>query len=125
MSEPGASRPHLWPPLLLALGVVLVAFEAGHRALVLAGLATLALVPVVWRLLARRWEGGLLVRGLGIGVIACHLPLLTAVLATLERPECRIYLCPEGLPAALPLMPWTGLAGALLYWAFAPSLRPR
>ena len=109
----------LWPPLLATLGVLLVATQARQQKLVLAALATLVALPTLWRVLTRRWVRGDVIRGLGMGYIACHAPLLLGACSTLDRPECRIRLCMDGVLAGAPYVPWAGVLGTLLYWAWA------
>lgn len=120
MSPPRTESSAPWSAVLLVAGVLLVAAQLRHRTLVLATLSTLLALPVAWRLLTRRWVRGDVVRGLAMGFVSSHLPLLLGVLLTLRRPECRVRLCLEGLLSLSPLVPWAALLGALLYWAFAP-----
>ncbi len=110
----------LWPPLLLTLGVLLVAAELRYQKLALSALAALVFLPTAWRLLTRRWVRGDVLRGLGAGFLASHVPLLVGACSTLDRPECRIRLCLDGLMAGAPWVPWAGVLGVLLYWAWAP-----
>jgi hypothetical protein len=119
MSAPEDEHAPLWPPLLLTAGVLLLATRTRHPKLALAALATLVLLPTAWRLMTRRWLRGDFLRGLGAGFIASHLPLLLGAFSTLDRPECRIHLCMEGVLASAPFVPWAGVLGALLYWAWA------
>ncbi|QRN96115.1 hypothetical protein JRI60_45010 [Archangium violaceum] len=119
MSEPQDEHAPLWPPLLLTLGVLYVATEARHAKLALTALAALVLLPTAWRVMTRRWVRGDVMRGLGAGYIASHVPLLLGACSTLERPECRIHLCMEGVVAGVPFVPWAGVLGTLLYWAWA------
>ena len=112
----------LWIALLGVLGGVLLAIEARQQRLALSALATLVLVPTVWRVFRRRWVRGDVVRGLGMGFIACHAPLLVGACSTLGRPECRIHLCLDGVLAGAPYVPGAGLLGILLYWAWAPPV---
>ncbi|OJH37363.1 hypothetical protein [Cystobacter ferrugineus] len=124
--SPQDDRTPPWTPMLLALGVLLMATAARHERGVLAALATLVLVPSLWRVLTRRWVRGDVVRGLGMGFIASHAPLLLGACTTLGRPECRIHLCMEGVFAGVPYVPWAGVLGTLLYWAWsAPPPEPR
>lgn len=120
MSEPEDPNAPLWPPLLLTLGVLLVAAELHHQKLALSALAALVLLPTAWRVLTRRWVRGDVLRGLGAGFLASHVPLLVGACSTLDRPECRIRLCLDGLLAWAPWVPWAGVLGVLLYWAWAP-----
>jgi hypothetical protein len=116
----------LWPPLLLTLGVLFLATETRHQKLALTALAALVLLPTAWRLMTRRWMRGDVLRGLGAGFLASHLPLLLGAFSTWDRPECRVRLCLEGVLAAAPFIPWAGLLGTLLYWAWAgPPPGPR
>jgi hypothetical protein len=119
MSQPEESRPLPWLPLLLTAGVLGVATELRRERLALAALATLVLVPTAWRLVTKQWKRGDVLRGLGMGFAACHLPLLLGALATLARPECRVRLCLDALVSTGPYVPWAGLLGTLLYWAWA------
>jgi hypothetical protein len=119
MSEPQDEHAPLWPPLLLTLGVLYVATETRHAKLALTALAALALLPTAWRVMTRRWVRGDVIRGLGAGYIASHLPLLLGACSTLNRPECRIHLCLEGVLAGVPFVPWAGVLGTLFYWAWA------
>jgi hypothetical protein len=119
MSEPQDEHAPLWPPLLLTLGVLYVATETRHAKLALTALAALALLPTAWRVMTRRWVRGDVIRGLGAGYIASHLPLLLGACSTLNRPECRIHLCVEGVLAGVPFVPWAGVLGTLFYWAWA------
>lgn len=119
MSVPENEHVPLWPPLLLTGGVLSLATQARQHTLALAALATLVLLPTAWRVLTRRWLRGDVLRGLGAGFISCHLPLLLGAFSTLERPECRIRLCLEGVIAGAPFVPWAGVLGTLLYWAWA------
>jgi hypothetical protein len=119
MSAPEDEHAPLWPPLLLTGGVLLLATQTRRHQLALAALATLVLLPTAWRLMTRRWRRGDVLRGLGAGFIASHLPLLLGAFSTLERPECRIRLCVEGMLAGAPFVPWAGVLGTLLYWAWA------
>jgi hypothetical protein len=125
MSPPEKAPPSLWPPLLLAAGVLLASAQLRHPTLALAALATLVLVPTAWRLMGRRWVRGDVIRGLGAGFLASHVPVLVGALATLQRPECRIRLCLEGVVAGARYVPWAGVLGMLLYWAWAPPVPPR
>ncbi|WP_257454802.1 hypothetical protein [Archangium lipolyticum] len=128
MSEPQDEHAPLWPPLLLTLGVLYVATETRHAKLALTALAALVLLPTAWRVMTRRWVRGDVLRGLGAGYIASHVPLLLGACSTLERPECRIHLCMEGVLAGVPFVPWAGVLGTLLYWAWAgpgPGRRAR
>jgi hypothetical protein len=109
----------LWPPLLVTLGVLLLATRARQQELALTALVMLVAVPTVWRVLKRRWVRGDVIRGLGAGFIASHVPLLLGAFSTLDRPECRIHLCLEGVLSAAPFVPWAALLGPLLYWAWA------
>ncbi|HYO66776.1 MAG TPA: hypothetical protein VEU33_11890 [Archangium sp.] len=121
MSAPEDEQdPHapLWPPLLATLGVLLVATQVRERKLVLSALATLVALPTLWRVVTRRWVRGDVLRGLAMGYLACHVPLLLGACATLERPECRIRLCLDGVLAGVPYVPWAGVLGTLLYWAW-------
>ena len=118
MSAPQDEHAPLWPPLLLTLGVLLVATETRHQKLALAALATLVLLPALWRVVTRQWGRGDVIRGLGAGYLSGHLPLLLGAFSTLDRPECRIHLCLEGVLAGVPFVPWAGLLGSLLYWAW-------
>lgn len=111
----------LWPPLLLTLGVLVLAIEARQQKLALTALATFVLLPTMWRVLKRRWVRGDVVRGLGMGFIASHVPLLLGACTTLNRPECRVRLCMDGVLAGAPYVPWAGVLGALLYWAWTRS----
>jgi hypothetical protein len=118
----------LWPPLLLTLGVLLLATEMRQQRLALTALAALVLLPTAWRLMTRRWMRGDVLRGLGAGFLASHLPLLLGALSTWHRPECRVRLCLDGVLAAAPFIPWAALLGTLLYWAWAgppPGRRER
>ena len=116
----------LWPPLLLTLGVLLLATEVRQPKLALSALATLVLLPTLWRVLTRRWARGDVIRGLGAGFISSHVPLLLGACATLDRPECRIHLCLEGMLASAPYVPWAAVLGILFYWAWAgPPPGPR
>jgi hypothetical protein len=119
MSAPEDEHSPLWPPLLLTLGVLLLATQTRHSRLVLTALATLVMLPTTWRVLTRRWGRGDVIRGLGMGFLASHLPLLLGAFSTLDRPECRIHLCLEGVLAGVPFVPWAGVLGTLLYWAWA------
>lgn len=124
--SPQDDRTPPWTPMLLALGVLLMATAARHERGVLAALATLVLLPSLWRVLTRRWVRGDVVRGLGMGFIASHAPLLLGACSTLGRPECRIHLCMEGVLAGVPYVPWAGVLGTLLYWAWStPPPEPR
>lgn len=113
-----------WPPLLLTLGVLLLATGARHQRLVLTALATLVLLPTVWRVMTRRWGRGDVIRGLGMGFIASHVPLLLGACSTLDRPECRIRLCLDGVLAGAPYVPWAGVLGTLFYWAWTRGPNP-
>lgn len=124
MSAPEDEHAPLWMPLLLTLGVLFLATRTGQTRLALTALTTLGLLPTAWRLLRRRWVRGDMVRGLGAGFIACHVPLLLGACSTLERPECRIHLCMDGVLAGAPFVPWAGVLGTLLYWAWAPPPPP-
>ena len=104
--------------MLLVLGVLLMATAARQQRLVLAALATLVLVPSLWRVLTRKWVKGDVVRGLGMGFAASHAPLLLGAFATLDRPECRIHVCMDGVRAGVPYVPWAAVLGTLLYWAW-------
>jgi len=99
--------------------VLLLATAARQQPLVLTALATLVALPTVWRVLTRRWERGDVIRGLGAGFIASHVPLLLGACSTLDRPECRIHLCLDGVLSAAPFIPWAALLGTLLYWAWS------
>ncbi|WP_434386681.1 hypothetical protein [Melittangium boletus] len=121
---PEERSPPPWAPLLLALGVLLLATAARHERLVLTALATLVLLPSLWRLLTRKWRPGDVLRGLGMGFITSHVPLLLGAFSTWARPECRIHLCLDGVIAGVPYVPWAGLLGTLLYWAWAPPPPP-
>ncbi|WNG23705.1 hypothetical protein F0U62_06440 [Cystobacter fuscus] len=124
--SPQDDRTPPWTPMLLALGVLLMATAARHERGVLAALATLVLLPSLWRVLTRRWVRGDVVRGLGMGFITSHAPLLLGACSTLGRPECRIHLCMEGVLAGVPYVPWAGVLGTLLYWAWTtPPPEPR
>ncbi len=112
----------LWPALLVALGAVLWAIQARQQRLALSALATLVLVPTVWRVFKRQWRRGDVLRGLGMGFIASHVPLLVGACTTLDRPECRVRLCLDGVLAGAPYIPWSGVLGILLYWAWAPPV---
>ncbi len=126
MSAPEDEQRPLWPPLLLTLGVLFIATETRNPALALTALLVLVLLPTAWRLMTRRWGRGDVLRGLGAGYLASHLPLLLGAFSTLNRPECRIHLCLDGVLAAVPFIPWAGLLGSLLYWAWAaPPPDPR
>ena len=119
----------LWPPLLLTLGLVMFAIEARQQRLALSALGALVLLPTVWRVLKRRWVRGDVLRGLGMGYVTSHAPLLLgACLGALERPECRVHVCFDAVLAAVPYIPWAGVLGTLLYWAWAapaPTARER
>jgi hypothetical protein len=124
--SPQDDRTPPWTPMLLALGVLLVATAARHQRGILAALATLVLLPSLWRVLTRKWARGDVVRGLGMGFISSHAPLLLGACTTLDRPECRIHLCMEGVLVGVPYVPWAAVLGALLYWAWAaPPPAPR
>ena len=113
----------LWPPLLLTLGLVMLAIEARQQRLALSALGTLVLLPTVWRVLKRRWVRGDVLRGLGLGYVASHAPLLLGgCLAALERSECRVHVCMDAVFTAVPYVPWAGVLGTLLYWAWAPPV---
>jgi hypothetical protein len=114
----------LWPPLLLTLGVWIFALAERRSPLALTALVMLGLVPTVWRVLKRRWVRGDVLRGLGMGFIASHAPLLLGACSTLDRPECRIHLCMDGVLAGAPFIPWAGLVGTLLYWGWARPVTP-
>jgi hypothetical protein len=118
MSAPEDEHAPLWLPLLLTVGVLFLATQVRDQKLALTALATLVLLPTAWRLMTRRWMRGDLVRGLGAGFMASHLPLLLGALSTLDRPECRIHLCLEGVMAGAPFVPWAGVLGTLFYWAW-------
>jgi hypothetical protein len=118
MSEPEDEQTPLWPPLLLTLGVLFIATETRNPTLALTALAALVLLPTTWRLMTRQWVRGDVPRGLGAGFIASHLPLLLGACSTLNRPECRIHLCMDGVLAGAPFVPWAGLLGTLFYWAW-------
>ncbi|PTL81692.1 hypothetical protein [Vitiosangium sp. GDMCC 1.1324] len=126
MPEPEEQDPHapLWLPLLLTLAVLMLATRLLHRKLALTALATLVLLPTVWRVLTRKWVRGDVIRGLGAGYIASHVPLLLGACSTLDRPECRIHLCTDGVLASAPYVPWAGVLGTLLYWAWSKSPAP-
>ena len=125
MSAPEDEQKPLWPPLLLTLGVLFIATETRNPALALTALAALVLLPTAWRLMTRRWGRGDVPRGLGAGYLASHLPLLLGACTTLDRPECRIHLCMDGVLAGVPFIPWAGLLGTLFYWAWAAPSAPR
>jgi hypothetical protein len=125
MSAPEDEQKPLWPPLLLTLGVLFIATETRNPTLALTALAALVLLPTAWRLMTRRWVRGDVLRGLGAGYLASHVPLLLGAFTTLNRPECRIHLCMDGVLAGVPFIPWAGLLGTLLYWAWAPALPGR
>lgn len=126
MSEPEDEHAPLWPPLLLTVGVLYLATQVRHTKLALTALAALVLLPTAWRVMTRRWVRGDVIRGLGAGYIASHVPLLLGACSTLDRPECRIHLCLDGVLAGAPFVPWAGVLGMLLYWAWAtPEPDPR
>ena len=116
---PQEDRTPPWTPMLIALGGLLVATLARHERGMLAALATLVLLPSLWRVPTRRWVRGVVIRGLGMGFIASHAPLLLGACSTLNRPECRVFLCLDGVRAGVPYVPWAGVLGTLLYWAWA------
>ncbi|WP_309893244.1 hypothetical protein [Archangium sp.] len=126
MSAPEDEQKPLWPPLVLTLGVLFIATETRNPTLALTALCALVLLPTAWRLMTRRWVRGDVLRGLAAGYLASHVPLLLGACSTLNRPECRIRLCLDGVLAAVPFIPWAGLLGSLLYWAWAaPPPDPR
>jgi hypothetical protein len=121
MSAPQDEQdPHapLWPPLLATLCVLLVATRVREQKLVLSALATLVALPTLWRVLTRRWVRGDVLRGLAMGYLASHVPLLLGACSTLDRPECRIRLCMDGVLTGVPYVPWAAVLGPLLYWAW-------
>jgi hypothetical protein len=116
--------PPPWPPLVFALGVLLLATAARQERLVLAALATLVLLPSLWRVFTRKWRRGDVIRGLGMGFISSHAPLLVGAFSTWGRPECRIHLCMDGVLEGARYVPWAGVIGTVLYWAWAPPPPP-
>lgn len=124
--EPQDEHAPLWPPLLLTACVLMLATRTQHAKLALTALATLVVLPTLWRVFKRRWGRGDVIRGLGMGFITSHVPLLLGACSTLARPECRIHLCLDGVLAGAPYVPWAGVLGTLFYWAWtrSPDLRP-
>jgi protein-S-isoprenylcysteine O-methyltransferase Ste14 len=114
----------LWPPLLLTAAVLMLATRTRHPKLALTALATLVVLPTVWRVFKRRWGRGDVLRGLGMGFIASHVPLLLGACSTLDRPECRIRLCLDGVLAGATYVPWAGVLGTLFYWAWTRNPNP-
>jgi len=125
MSAPEDEQKPLWPPLVLTLGVLFIATETRNPTLALTALCALVLLPTAWRLMTRRWERGDVLRGLAAGYLASHVPLLLGACSTLNRPECRIHLCMDGVLAGVAFVPWAGLLGTLFYWAWLAPVPPQ
>jgi hypothetical protein len=103
-------------PALALAALACWAVAARQATLAAAATLTLFLVPVVFRLLTRSWYRGLVVRGLGLFVLGCNIPLFAFGFFAQVRIGCEPGKCMGLVILGALLAPIVGLMFTVVYW---------
>ena len=103
-------------PALALAGLACWAVAARQAALATAATTTLALVPIVFRLLTRTWYRGLVVRGLGLFVLGFNVPMFIFGFFAHANLGCAPGKCTGLVILGALLGPVVGVLFTVVYW---------